>query len=297
MPDRYPILKIDPGMVIAWEHMGSKRKFWHLAPGNSNSSWLFKFPNERTGEHWAEKIAAEIASVLGIEHARVELAEFEGILGSTTKSFVKSPEQLIHGNQLLSRVFLDYDPARTFHQSSHTLSNIWMTLDHVFIHEEGRKGAKRRLSEFIVLDALIGNTDRHHENWGVLRRQIEGRTPGRVSPSFDHASSLGRELPDRHRNRILREQEIGTYSERARGAIYWSEDERRCPSPLGLVRKAADAFPNCFRPGLLKLAQPVDSALLECVDRVPDMLMGQTARRFSASLIRYNLEALRRIVG
>jgi serine/threonine protein kinase HipA of HipAB toxin-antitoxin module len=41
---------------------------------------------------------------------------------------------------------------------------------------------------YLVLDALIGHTDRHEENWGV----IEGITGAkRLAPSFDHASSLG----------------------------------------------------------------------------------------------------------
>jgi hypothetical protein len=42
----------------------------------------------------------------------------------------------------------------------------------------------------LVLDALIANTDRHHENWGVL-------AGARVlAPSFDHGTAWGFNLRD-----------------------------------------------------------------------------------------------------
>jgi len=74
-----------------------------------------------------------------------------------------------------------------------------------------------------VLDAVIGNTDRHHENWGILLRRTKRRWMGMLAPTFDHASSLGRELRDetrgKCRRRLLSENQVGAYSEKATGAI------------------------------------------------------------------------------
>ena len=67
--------------------MGTKEKFWYRKLGEGEQEWLFKHPRENTGEHWAEKIAAEIASVLGVSHATVELAELLGQRGSVSKSW------------------------------------------------------------------------------------------------------------------------------------------------------------------------------------------------------------------
>ena len=95
-----------------------------------------------------------------------------------------------------------------------------------------------------MLDALIGNTDRHHENWGILVRRGRGVLLGEVAPSFDHASSLGRELrdigPGRTRQRMLKEHLIGAYSERARGAR---------PEPLGTREACAQGVSQgiCWR--------------------------------------------------
>lgn len=47
---------------------------------------------------------------------------------------------------------------------------------------------------YLILDALIGNTDRHHDNWGVLVTSEDGKFRYHLAPTFDHASSLGREL-------------------------------------------------------------------------------------------------------
>ncbi|MEG3898961.1 MULTISPECIES: hypothetical protein [unclassified Microcoleus] len=46
-----------------------------------------------------------------------------------------------------------------------------------------------------MLDAWIGNTDRHHENWGFVEVRAS-KTPqviAHLAPTYDYASSLGRE--------------------------------------------------------------------------------------------------------
>jgi len=206
--------------------MGSKNKFWYLDPKAEEGYWLFKYPRCNTGEHWAEKVAAEVAALLEISHAKVELAVFEKDKGSVTKSFAQEGQELVHGNQMLATVVHNYDRSRTFHQSSHTLANIWQVMDRVFIESEAAEQAKFCLAEYVVLDALIGNTDRHHENWGILREWQDSSWQEFVAPSFDHASSLGRELKNTRRIRILAEDRIGSYVEKGRGAIYWSQDDR-----------------------------------------------------------------------
>ena len=80
--------------VLRPEEMGSREKFWYRDPEHSETSWLFKYPRPDTGEHWAEKIAAEVARVMDIPHARVELALFENERRSVTESFVYAGQGL-----------------------------------------------------------------------------------------------------------------------------------------------------------------------------------------------------------
>jgi hypothetical protein len=75
---------------------------------------------------------------------------------------------------------------------------------------------------------LAGNVfgydpERRLENWGMLRRRVGERWKSFLAPSFDHASSLGRELadhgPGKTREQFLAEDRISNYAEKARGGI------------------------------------------------------------------------------
>lgn len=84
--DSYQIITVDPFFKINIEPLGTKSKFWFLEP-ESGSMWLFKYPRTGSGEHWAEKIAPEIAKLMDIPSARTGLAEFEGQRDSASDLF------------------------------------------------------------------------------------------------------------------------------------------------------------------------------------------------------------------
>ena len=295
MSDPYPIIEVKPKWVLEPEAMGSKDKFWFKRP-DEDVAWLFKYPKPNTGQHWAEKIVAEVAELLQILHAKVELAEFQGNRGSGTESFARGGRELVHGNQLLDGVVHGYDPAKKFHQSSHTLANIWQVMDHVFVEPDAARRAKFRIAAYLVLDALIGNTDRHHENWGILRKRASEGWQGFVAPSFDHASSLGHGLLDEHRRSLLAENRVGDYAEKGHSASYWSDDECRGPSPLKLVRLATPHSSDFFRPALMKLERLSKSSISDCVNGVPSDWMTPAAREFAIALMCYNRERLQELL-
>ena len=103
-------------------------------------------------------------------------------------------------------------------------------------------------ADYLVLDALIGNTDRHHENWGLLMKQVGDHLQGILAPTFDHVSALGRELLDtkegKGRERLLQEGRVGDYAEKAHGAIFWETTDRRGLGPLESVRTGSGVAPG-----------------------------------------------------
>ncbi len=301
MSDYYPIFEIEPESAFdpdRIESMGSKRKFWcRIEDESGGADWLFKYPRPDSGEHWSEKIAAEVADVLEIPHAIVELATCEYIRGSISRSFLQSGESVIHGNECISDVVsfyqdLDdripsYDVERRYSQTQHTLRTILIAI--------GNYGGNRsQFAEYVVLDALIGNTDRHHENWAWTFDSLSPELKT-LAPTFDHASSLGRELTDERRERLLMSGEVGRYSERAPGAIYWLEQGRNGPSPLQLVRLAVVKYPESFLPCLSKLSNLNDENILDIVNRVPEDWMTDLQRKFAVELMKYNLGQLREL--
>lgn len=237
-----------------------------------------------------------MASALRIRHARVDLAEFEGHRGSATESFARGGRELHHGNDLLEGAVYGYDPKQRFGQSGHTLGNIWTAMDYAFVHPGAARRAKTTIAQYLVLDAIVGNTDRHHENWGLLRRRTAGGWQAMVAPSFDHASSVGRELQDTRRERLLAEDRVGSYAERGRGGIYWEEDGPQI-SPLELVRRSVDNHGGYFSSALARLRRLDAATIAAIVDRIPDDWMSAPARTFAVALLCYNLNELRSLVS
>lgn len=300
--EKYPIIEISPEWVLDREAMGSKKKFWYRKHKDAEP-WLFKYPQENkhtrelAGQHWAEKIAEQAAVLMETHHAAVELAVFDGNRGSATKSFAHERRMLFHGNQLMAGAIPGYNVQAKFGHSSHTLENIFKTFDETLVEESFVRRSKSFFSEYLVLDALISNTDRHHENWGFLLKQTtDGRWMAAIAPSFDHASSLGRELQDERRDQIIREGRIGNYVSKGHGGIYWSPDEKKAPSPLELVRRAAQAHPELFRPALERLRRFDESALARIIERVPDEWMSEPTRRFAHALMCHNHQQLLRLL-
>lgn len=155
------------------------------------------------------------------------------------------------------------------------------------------------MADYLMLDALIGNTDRHHENWGILRKRTESGWQGMLAPTFDHASSLGRELVDdsagKCRRHLLAEGRLAHYAEKAPGAIFWEATDRHGVSPLELVRRATALHPELFSHALKRLAKLDRATLQGIVQRVPTDWMSELARDFAVELMCYTLEQLRMI--
>jgi hypothetical protein len=281
--------------------MGSKPKFWFRGGGRR---WLFKEAREGTGEDWAEKVVAEVARVAGISAATVELAESNGRRGCASLSFADpdTGETLIHGNEILAGMVLGYDPKKKFHQSDHTLDNIANSIRRMFRnHQPDPDTVLIQLASYLVLDALVGNTDRHHENWGIVAQpmQVDDNIHLRMqmAPSFDHASALGRELLDEARNQMIVHGRIGHYVRRGQGAIFQDTTDRRGVNPLGLVEVAGTgAYRDYFMPTLQRLKFVQLEALQDTVANVPMVRMTQASKDFVRGFLAYTYQALIKLV-
>lgn len=292
----YPILSVRSDDLISDEALGSKTKFWFQQDGRR---WLFKEARDNTGEGWAEKIAAEVAALMDISAATVELAEYEGRHGCASLMFVNSVsgEVLYHGNEILAGQVLGYDPDKKFRQSDHTLENIRAAICKLFPDPEMRDEVLTTLASYLVLDAIIGNTDRHHENWGLLLRPSgEGdalvNAVLSVAPSFDHASSLGRELRDEKRLSILRSAGMDTYVRKGHGAVFFAPEDAHGANPLRLVEFGANRVGQYFLPGLERMRRFTIQDLDAVVDCVPDEHMTATAKAFTKAFLAYTYESL-----
>lgn len=299
----YPILDVSNWQVAHDEQLGTKEKFWvrHPRPGDADE-WLFKLPRPGTGEHWAEKAAAEIARVLGIPHAVVELARRGDDVGSLSLSFAprtSDRRSLILGNELLTTIDASY--RRTENKPrAHAVELVLRFLARAVDatptgtpHDHRLTNAADVFAGYLMLDALIGNTDRHHENWGVLTPIKSLGKAAELAPSFDHASSLGREICDEERMDRLRTKDrrrtVERYCARGRSPFFAPATAGgRALSPREAFEVAAHVRPGAAEVWLGRLETTEPRALHETIERIPDSLASGPAKHFAMSMLDCN---------
>ncbi len=313
----FPIIDVTAWERLNTEQMGTKPKFWCL--DQYGTQFLFKESRSHAGENWAEKVAAEIAEVLGLPHAEIELAVCEEKRGTISKNFLHptDPSSLIHGNEILFEHDPDYPiDAPNFHLAQHTLDRI--------ISGIGRSGAilpygivaSRNVFTagdlfvgYLLLDALIVNTDRHHANWAVvISPSMDGTFLVELAPTFDHASSFGRELTDERRLVKLtaerkrhdslkparRDQTVVGYLEKddGRSRIFANEQEIKPMHPMQVFRTVREKLPEAAEAWIDRLADIEMTTFTAIVAEIPEAIMSQPARNFSLCLIELNRRAL-----
>lgn len=301
---KYPVLRVEfrdesnPGEPLRptqHEWMGTKPKMWLTVP-DDKSSWLLKRARPGTGEHWAEKIACELGLLMGLPIADVHLATWDGQMATLSEGFKSESQALIHGNELLSRIVPNYpkDNQNSYRTKEHTLHAVREALEthNVSVgslHQSAGLGAFDVFVGYLLLDALICNTDRHHENWAVIADGSGENRTLRLAPTYDHASSLGRELTDEKRSHRLSTNDlrgdVNAYCERAASALHKDEGDKK---PLS----CADAYITAC--GMNPLAAEYWKEIIGTLDmitmnavvtRVPDQLMSPKAKEFSAQML------------
>lgn len=297
----FPVTTLSPDASEIIETVGSKRKFWY-----ADRRLLFKENRAGTGEDWAEVVAAEVAGLLGIPHAYYELAEICGggstVLGVVSRNFCSPDADLVLGNELL----LQDDPrypmegVAKFRVAAHTIDRVVQSIrskallpPQGWAVEVGIESAVDVFAGYLMLDALVGNTDRHHENWGAI--SIRDRRLF-LAPTFDHASSLGCHLTDAERKRRLVTKDGAytpeAYASKARSALYETEMARR---PLVTLEAFLAATARAQPAGLAwlrKLSDVPATVLVNIVEAVPPGRASAVTVEFAKRMILFNRERL-----
>lgn len=296
MGDKFPIITISPEAPEESEAMGTKEKFWfhHEKLGLC----LYKKARQNTGEDWSEKIASELCKLIKLPHAEYELASFNNEKGTISKSFLLDNSSLITGNEILAQIFLDY-PEDINDLSQHTLSNIFsvftnnsVVLPLNWIPLAGIETAIDTFIGYLLLDAWIGNSDRHHENWAFI--DCEGKNY--LAPTYDHASSLGRNESDERRKKRLTTKDRGfsveAYANKCNSCLYAKVGDRKPLKTLDAFCEAAKLHPQAANIWLDRLAGISINDTLELFGRIPNSLISSTAIEFAQKILEINQNKL-----
>ena len=218
-----------------WENAYGTRSKVTVQDELGNRFFFKESLNRYPWEFWCEVIASKIGQIFGLDIVDYNSAYclHDGIdhFGSLSKYIhnVNENESLTHGQNFLTALKKGFDVKKG---TDHTFRLI-----EVFIKLMNDKNCKiDYIIEMIIYDAIIGNRDRHQQNWAllhkikdrkkyliknrlslrkligisllnILKEKIIGRkvTPilsNSFAPLFDNGSSLGHEIIERNLNRF-----------------------------------------------------------------------------------------------
>ncbi len=229
---------------------------------------FLKFPPDgyNTSKVASEKIAYEIAKELGLECARVELGKDEaGNIGILNFLFV-SPPEITHTD---IGSYLKETASSNEYAKFYTLTHIKVVLDSI----DG--SLFPGFAQIMVFDALIGEQDRHEDNWGILNDNGELR----ISPLYDNGDSLARDLANEES--LLKydngKKDFDVYIRRSK--TYFRKEPKDATETAGkykhfeLIDEMNRRYPELMKGCLSKIAKLDEGKVRNIVMRIPGQLL------------------------
>lgn len=251
----FPVVDVGLWRVMAVEFAGADEKEWlteasHAREVSRSNWWLYKAVKHgvlkapggdvvgayRRTDDRVEKVACELAKLIGLPAADVELAVRDSTEGLISHNVAPDGAELQPADVVLSE-FAGYvscaDDRKMKERPGHNMTNIRTLLEPMLGPPEGATATWPAFDVFagyLVFDAWIANPDRHAMNWAVLRTSDGDR----LAKTFDHGSALGSGLTDEVRTRQLEQGVAGWCS---RGVAHRFEGGRK----VSLVEHAHSA--------------------------------------------------------
>lgn len=291
-PRAYDEIDVSRWRISGEEVLGTKPKRWLVKP-DTDERWLMKDATFNTsregltypkGDDWAERVAYGVAGAMGLPAARVELCvdrkDREHVYGTICRSVLEAGQDLVHGNALLAGRGISVTKRNP---DSYTLEAIHGALEDCRSPAGtlGGGSAWRVFVGYLVLDALIGNTDRHEENWAA----IVSDSGSVLAPTFDHASSLGFLLSDREKRARLASKNCAYTPEAfADRAKTWFAGK---PHPIAAAMEARSLDGGGAFDYWLNQSRQIDD-LVGPIWAIPEHRMSGTDRTFAERVMRRN---------
>jgi hypothetical protein len=272
--------------------------------------YLFKESIARAPwQFWMEIMAYRIGQVMEVPvpPALVGLSNREKpgqpVYGALIVWFYSQEERYIKGASLIGpRVPAFNDKTGQPHDLQTLLST--PTFTKVPDPAENRHRLVAHWAMILTFDTVIGNADRHPENWGIVTslEHKEGIGPVRLSPAFDNGTAMSYERPEDHFSKFDDEQYVLRYLKkprRARHHMRWSLDDGGNMNFFDFMRRFTREFPET-RNSILGRLQFTEADLRARLGGLPSIPVDEgcrlTERRldFTLKLVMKRTELLRR---
>ena len=221
---------------------------------------IFKYEmyDKSCSEACSEKLSYEIAKVLGYDCAHIELALDENdTLGILNYLFVD-----IHEEEHIDAIayIKKNDEIRS---QFYTLENIKKCLDML------NTNLFYQFLKIMVFDALVGEQDRHEENWGIIRKDGEYK----LSPLYDNGCNLLREFykkenAEKYYNGL---KDFDAYIKRSKTLICKKDGSKY--KHFELIEDLYSRYSNQIREEITNLEKLTDLKVENIVNKIPDNII------------------------
>jgi hypothetical protein len=240
-----------------------------------------------------------LCRLLKLPHAEYELATCNREYGVISRSFLPKNANLLLGNEILTGIYSDY-PTDTRDLSHHTIARIFGAFDALAeafmpLYWEPLTNIRKIHHVFVgylLLDAWIGNSDRHHENWGFV--ELEQKLY--LAPTYDHASSLGRNESDDKRSERLKTRDkgysVGAYADKCYSSFYANIGKSKPIKTFESFVKAAKCYPEAAYVWINVLGALSQNDTLQLLQCVPENRISAIAIEFAQTILNHNRDKL-----
>ena len=129
----------------------------------------------------------------------------------------------------------------------------------------------------MVFDALIGEQDRHEENWGI---EIENNRY-KISPLYDNGCSLLKEFKNESyaENYYTNKKDFDSYIRRSKTIIY-KEDNKHQYKHFELIEYLNERYPNIVQREIKNLNKLTDESIENIIYKIPDGLLTDNHKNY-----------------
>jgi hypothetical protein len=296
----------EPIQISEWEFdedfpygpKGAKPKQIRISPNPTPANYLlgehrylFKAPGGPWEQQiWSEVIAFKLGRILGVPVPPAFIAYNGNTPGVLVQFFYLArwlaPVSFIHGIDLLQQFGLSVDERRGSLKENINACRL-----------VGVPGWREWWARTLAFDALIGNTDRHSENWGVLVNRSDPSQPEYdLAPAFDNGTSLGFVVRDEDLRKYRDPKRLAAFVQRGKHHFGWTAPDINSAQHIalcGIYSKHYVGTSSIMRSVIQLTDQDLDRVLDWCTRF--NFIVPFTAER--ADFVRRQIQLRRRAIG
>lgn len=260
---------------------GTRTKRFIIDSHGKRAFFKYEVKDRNLSEACSEKMAYEIAKILNIPCAKIELArDSNGELGVLNYFFVDN-KNTEHVDAI---AYINNE--NTSRPSFYTISNIKYILDSI------DHSLFKSFIRMQIFDALIGEQDRHEENWGIL---YTGKSYI-FSPLYDNGDSLlnffkDDTIADNYYNGI---KSFDSYINNSKTFIYKEGTQKRYKH-FELIKELNNKYHDIVQNELRMLENLTDKKIEIVVNQIPDALLTKKHKTYIIEYLKRRRDILKKI--